>query len=131
MNIVSAFDKTKKWKGEDPNDRGVCDNNSYLGNWITEQLRTKLPKFRCRIPDAKGVINKEDKPRDIKPYDLRHTWAITVAIDKRWSGVSDGEAAMAMGHDLSTHIKHYQRWISSEAIRKKAMSNITFRDYLD
>ena len=47
------------------------------------------------------------------------------------SGVSDGEAAMAMGHDLSTHIKHYQRWISSEAIRKKAMSKITFRDYLD
>lgn len=83
MNIVSAFDKTKKWKGQDPNDRGVCDNNSYLGNWITEQLRTKLPKFRCRIPDAKGVINKEDKPRDIKPYDLRHTWAITVATDKR------------------------------------------------
>ena len=77
------------------------------------------------------MINKEDKPRDIKPYNLRHTWAITVAIDKRWSGVSDGEAAMAMGHDLSTHIKHYQRWISSEAIRKKAMSNITFRDYLD
>ena len=76
MNIVSAFDKTKTWTGEDPNDRGVCDNNSYLGNWITEQLRTKLPKFRCRIPDAKGVINKEDKPRDIKPYDLRHTWVL-------------------------------------------------------
>ena len=131
MNIVSAFDKTKTWTGDDTNDHGVCDNNSYLGNWITEQLRAKLPKFRCRIPDAKGVINKEDKPRDIKPYDLRHTWAITVATDKRWSGVSDGEAAMAMGHDLSTHIKHYQRWISSEAIRKKAMSNITFRDYLD
>ena len=131
MNIVSAFDKTKTWTGEDPNDRGVCDNNSYLGNWITEQLRTKLPKFKCRIPDAKGVINMEDKPRDIKPYDLRHTWAITVATDKRWLSVSDGEAAMAMGHDLSTHIKHYQRWISSEAIRKKAMSNIIFRDYLD
>ena len=131
MNIVSAFDKTKIWTEEDPNDRGVFDNNSYLGNWITEQLRTKLPKFRCRIPDAKGVINKEDKPRDIKPYDLRYIWAITVATDKRWSGVSDGEAAMAMGHDLSTHIKHYQRWISSEAIRKKAMSNIKFKDYLD
>ena len=131
MNIVSAFDKTKIWTGEDPNDRGVWDKNSYLGNWITEQLRTKLPKFKCRIPDAKGVINMEDKPRDIKPYDLRHTWAITVATDKRWLGVSYGEAAMEMGHDLSTHIKHYQRWISSEAIRKKAMTNITFRDYLD
>ena len=39
--------------------------------------------------------------------------------DKRWSGVSDGEAPMAMGQDLSTYIKHYQRLISSEAIKKK------------
>ena len=57
MNIVSSFVKTKKWTGEDPNDRWVCDKNSYLLNWIKEQLRTKLPKFRCRIPDANGVIN--------------------------------------------------------------------------
>ncbi len=40
MNIVYAFDKTKTWTGEDKNDRGVCDNNSYLCNWITVQLRT-------------------------------------------------------------------------------------------
>ena len=56
---------------------------------------------------------------------------MTIATNKRWSGVSDGEAAMAMDHDLSKYIKHYQRLISSEAIRKEAMSNITFRDYLD
>ena len=28
MSIVSAFDKTKTWTGDDPNDRVVCDNNS-------------------------------------------------------------------------------------------------------
>ena len=32
MNRVSALDKTKTWTGEDTNDGGVCDNNSYLGN---------------------------------------------------------------------------------------------------
>tara|TARA_B100000886_G_scaffold243578_1_gene171095 strand:+ start:216 stop:482 length:267 start_codon:yes stop_codon:yes gene_type:complete len=83
MKIVSTFDRTKTCTGEDPNDHVVCDNNSYLGKWITEQLRTKLSKFKCRIPYAMGVINKEDKPRYIKPYDLRHTWIITVATDKK------------------------------------------------
>ena len=62
---------------------------------------------------------------------MRHTWAITVPTDKRWSGISDGESAIAMGYDLSTLINYYQGWISSEAIRKKAISIIIFKDYLD
>ena len=57
MKILSAFDKTKTWTGEDPNDRVFCYYKSYLGNWITEQLRNQLPKFKCGIQDAKGVIN--------------------------------------------------------------------------
>ena len=40
--------------------------------------------------------------------------------------ISDVEAAQAMGHDISTHKKHYQRWISSEAKRSQVMSTITF-----
>ena len=62
--------------------------------------------------------------QQIRPYDLRHTWAIRVATDKRWEKVDDSLAAKAMGHDLTTHLKHYQRWISSETIMLKMMSDI-------
>ena len=79
----------------------------------------------CIILCKKLLTNK------IKPYDLRHTWAITVATDKRSSGISNWESSIAMGSDLSTLINHYERWITSETIRKKAISSIIFKDYLD
>ena len=31
------------------------------------------------------------------------------------------EAAQAMGHDVATHKKHYQYWISSEEKKKQIM----------
>ena len=71
------------------------------------------------------IENKEDKPQTIRPYDLRHTWAIRLATEKRWADVSDSDAAQAMGHDVATHRKHYQRWISSEAIKRKQMDKIS------
>tara|TARA_B100000212_G_C27366025_1_gene530365 strand:+ start:298 stop:1647 length:1350 start_codon:yes stop_codon:yes gene_type:complete len=125
MKIVSSLDKTKKWDGKNPKDQGVCDNNEYLGNWITKQLKNNLPTWKARIPDARGIENKEDKPQPIRPYDLRHTWAIRLATEKRWADVSDSDAAQAMGHDVATHRKHYQRWISSEAIKRKQMDKIS------
>lgn len=126
MNIVSALDKTKKWDKSIQNDRGVCDNNSYLGNWITKRMKAVLPIWKARVPDSNGIRNKKEAAQPIKPYDLRHTWAITVATESKWSKISDVEAAQAMGHDISTHKKHYQRWISSEAKRSQVMSTITF-----
>lgn len=103
MKIVSSLDKTKKWDGKNPKDQGVCDNNEYLGNWITKQLKNNLPIWKARIPDARGIENKEDKPQPIRPYDLRHTWAIRLATEKRWADVSDSDAAQAMGHYVATH----------------------------
>ena len=124
MKIVSALDKTKRWDKNNPKDKGVCDNNDYLGSWITIRMRSVLPKWEASIPDAKGLIGNDATKQQIRPYDLRHTWAIRVATDKRWEKVDDSLAAKAMGHDLTTHLKHYQRWISSETIMLKMMSDI-------
>lgn len=45
MKIVSAPDKTKRWDKNNPKDKGVCDNNDYLGSWITIRMRSVLPKW--------------------------------------------------------------------------------------
>tara|TARA_Y100001963_G_C6745516_1_gene431388 strand:- start:167 stop:1519 length:1353 start_codon:yes stop_codon:yes gene_type:complete len=123
--IVSAFDKTKPW---DPNntegDEGVCDNNDYLGDWITEQVREVLPKLEASVPDAKGVYRKEAKVQGIKPYDLRHTWAVSIATLPEWNHVSDIDAASAMGHNVEIHRKHYQKWISVDDTRKATMRKV-------
>ena len=49
MNIVSAFDKTKTWTGEDPNDRGVCDNNSYCLLYTSPSPRDRQ---KSRMPSS-------------------------------------------------------------------------------
>ena len=65
MKIVSSLDKTKKWDDKNPKDQGGSDNNEYLGNWITKQLKNNLPTWNARIPDARGIENKEDKPLEV------------------------------------------------------------------
>jgi len=124
--IVSAIDKTKRWDKENENDLGVCDNNSYLGNWITYRLREHLDPWQASVPDARGVHLKRSKKQVIVPYDLRHTWAVTVATSSDWNHVSDVEAAACMGHDIEVHRRNYQKWISVDETRKTIMRKITF-----
>ena len=69
----------------------------------------------------KGLIDNSANKQAITPYDLRHTYAIRLATDPRCSHISIEEAAQAMGHDIATHKKHYQYWISSEEKKKQIM----------
>ena len=125
--IVSAIDKTKPWDKENENDLGVCDNNSYLGNFITYRLREVLDPWHASVPDARGVHLKRSKKQVIVPYDLRHTWAVTVATSSNWNHVSDVDAAACMGHDIEVHRRNYQKWISVDETRKTFMRKITLR----
>ena len=63
MNLVFALDKTKNLTGEDPNDHGLYNKNVYLGNKITQQMKEKVPKFRCHKPDEKDKLSKENKTK--------------------------------------------------------------------
>ena len=121
MIIKSSKDKTKDIDPKDLNDLGVCVNNDYLGEWIGRRLSNEMPPLLAAIPDKKGLIDNSANKQAITPYDLRHTYAIRLATDPRCSHISIEEAAQAMGHDIATHKKHYQYWISSEEKKKQIM----------
>lgn len=123
-DIRSSKDRTKPWEPGTPGDLGVCFNNTHLGSWITERLREAMPPWLARIPDANGRWHQRDPLTPIRPYDLRHTWAVIMATDPAWSHVPDAAAAEALGHAVETHRKHYQRWVSSEQRRHRVMSQI-------
>ena len=125
MVIKSSKDKTKDVDPNDLNDVGVCVNNDYLGEWIGRRLLNVLPPLLASIPNKKGLVDKAIKKQDIKPYDLRHTYAIRLATDQRFNHITVEQAAQAMGHDVATHKKHYQYWISDEEKRKQIMANIS------
>ena len=125
MVIKSSRDKTKDVDPNDLNDVGVCVNNDYLGEWIGRRLLKVLPPLLASIPNKKGSANKAIKKQEIKPYDLRHTYAIRLATDPRFNHITVEQAAQAMGHDVNTHMKHYQYWISDDEKRKQIMANIS------
>ena len=115
--IVSGKDMSQPWTGEDPSDLGVCTNNDYLGNWISKSVRKDLPSWKASVPNNTGAYVSNAKKEEVKPYDLRHTWAIRLATMPEWSHVSESDAASAMGHSIDVHRRNYQRWISIEETR--------------
>jgi hypothetical protein len=127
--IVSALDKTKPWDPDNESDLGVVFNNDHLGSWITRQMREKLNPWYASVPDARGVHLKRSKKQALVPYDLRHTWAVTIAIAPEWNHVSDVDAAAAMGHDVNVHRSKYQKWISVDETRKATMRKITLPSF--
>ena len=121
MIIKSSKDKTKDIDSKDLNDVGVCINNDYLGEWISKRINKSMPPLLAAIPNKKGLTDKSANKQAITPYDLRHTYAIRLATDPRCSHISIEEAAQAMGHDVATHKRHYQYWVSSEEKKKQIM----------
>ena len=62
---------------------------------------------------------------------MRHTWAITVATGKRWAGICDGESAIEMGNDLSTHINHSLPILSSQLINYLVRNQTQLESLID
>ena len=122
--IVSQHDPSKEWNPKDPTDQGICMNNKSLGEWIGDRLRHVLPEWLATVPDARGQHQPESIEKQIRCYDLRHTWAITVATDPRFKSIDISQAALAMGHDVETHKNNYLRWVSKEEYRKRVMSSV-------
>ena len=126
VKIVSAFNKSEKWKEGNPQDPGVCINNRVLGSWITKRMKIYLPPLTGNVPKADGLPDRTYEPQRITPYDLRHTWAVRMASSKHCQGITDEQAAKAMGHSLEVHRKIYQKWISKVEARRQYMTGISF-----
>ena len=84
-------------------------------------MKKFLPTFNASIPDKKGLTNKKATKEAIRPYDLRHTYSIRLASDQRFNHITVEQASQVMGHEVATHKKHYQYWISSEEKKKQIM----------
>ena len=123
--IMSAIDMSQRWKPGNSKDLGVCVNNDYLGNWISKEMRVRMPKWLASVPNAKGQFTKSGEKETVKPYDLRHAWAVTLATSSEWSHIDENDAALAMGHNVDIHRKHYQRWISEDDTRNSFLKRIT------
>ena len=126
--IVSQHDPSKEWDPKDPTDQGICMNNKKLGEFIGDRLRQVLPEWAASVPDARGQHQPEAIEKQIRCYDLRHTYAIILATSPRFKHVDISQAALAMGHDIETHKNHYLKWVSKEEYRKRVMSSIILPD---
>ena len=52
-------------------------------------MRTRLPSWYASVPNAQGKHLKTYKKQEVVPYDLRHTWAVTLAISPEWIHIND------------------------------------------
>ena len=127
--IMSAVDMSLPWDPNNKRDMGVCVNNDYLGNWITAQMRKQMPDWLASVPNAKGKFIKSGEKDTVKPYDLRHTFAVTLATSTKWNHIDENDAALAMGHNVDIHRKHYQRWISEDDTRDNFLKRITAKPW--
>ena len=122
--IVSAKDMSKPWDKGDPHDKGVVVNNDYCGNWISKQLSKTLPEWKASVPNIRGDFNPTAKKEQIKPYDLRHTYAIRLSTLHEWNHISEADAALAMGHSIEVHRKNYQKWISEDQNKERFLNRV-------
>jgi len=59
---------------------------------------------------------------DALPYDLRHTWAITMHTDPAFAHISMEQCAEAMGHGLEVHKDKYLLWTDTEKVADQFIS---------
>ena len=87
----------------------ISDIKNNLPNINTNLNETTLQKVGRRVTEQ---FKRYNLP--IKPYDLRHAWAIrTIHI-----GLPDTVAARMMGHSVSIHNKTYHHWITTRDQQK-------------
>jgi integrase len=140
---IAAIDKSKSFDPEFDNwlylDGKLC-SGIKTGNRIIPPL---LPQWvelfnlkscpNCPYSNDTDTQKKANAVADyfrihklgIRPYDLRHAYAIRT---RRYMSLLD--AANAMGHDVATHTKIYQRWISDTDRIASVRQGMKERGYL-
>ena len=89
------------------------ENQNLLPKINTDLKITTLQKIGKKITDQFNRYKIE-----IKPYDLRHAWAVrTIFYD-----LPDTVAARMMGHSVSLHTQTYHHWITKRD-QQKAVNN--------
>ena len=92
----------------------IAVNNVAVSNSLYKEFQRKsLQKFWAPIADGEGMDW-------VRPYDLRHAYAIRCATSVETAQAFDDDMASWMGHGVDVHRRIYLRWLSSSR-RKEAL----------
>ena len=144
-NVSSATQINIKYSYEDESAyaNGIGQNNKQLGDFITRHtLGVRTQSFRYhKLKDGKvKVYGNKGKSHSMPslsaeatdgsgeminalPYDLRHTWAVTMHSDPAFSHLKVEECAEAMGHSVAVHTERYLVWTDKAKLANDLMDN--------
>lgn len=87
-------------------------NNAELGQYLRKQFTLRgLEKLVAPLADGAG----EDW---LRPYDLRHAYAIRCALSEETERVDPEQQAEWLGHGLELHQRIYLRWLPDDRKRR-------------
>ncbi|NDD45493.1 MAG: hypothetical protein EBZ24_08775, partial [Synechococcaceae bacterium WB9_4xB_025] len=92
----------------------IAVNNVAVSNSLYNEFQRKgLQKLWAPVADGEGMDW-------VRPYDLRHAYAIRCATSTETADAFDDDMATWMGHGLDVHRRIYLRWLSSSR-RKESL----------
>lgn len=92
----------------------IAVNNAAVSDSLYKEFQARgLQKLRAPVADGEGIDW-------VRPYDLRHAYAIRCATSAETSSAFDDDMACWMGHGLDVHRRIYLRWLSSSR-RKESL----------
>ena len=143
--ITSATQVNMSYSYEDPGayENGIAQNNDQLGEFISRNtLGVKHQSYRYhKMKDGKvktygkkgathvmpklsaKATNGTDEMIDALPYDLRHTWAVTMHTEPAFSHLTVDACAEAMGHSATVHRERYLVWIDKTKVANDLIDN--------
>jgi integrase len=92
----------------------IAVNNVAVSNSLYKEFQRKgLQKLWAPVAEGEGMDW-------VRPYDLRHAYAIRCATSTETADSFDDDMATWMGHGLDVHRRIYLRWLSSSR-RKESL----------
>ena len=93
-------------------------NNAELGQYLRKQFTLRgVPQLVAPLAEGEGADW-------LRPYDLRHSYAIRCATSAETAGV-DGELQAAwLGHSSEVHQRIYLRWLPPSRMRKQQQRQV-------
>jgi integrase len=92
----------------------IAVSNVAVSNTLYKEFQRKgLQKLWAPVADGEGMDW-------VRPYDLRHAYAIRCATSAETADAFDDDMATWMGHGLDVHRRIYLRWLSSSR-RKESL----------
>lgn len=114
-------------------DNGIGQNNKKLGEYITRNtlgasFRTSAVRAtKSRTSRMPPLLAKStdglDQVIEATPYDLRHTWAVTMYSEPAFADIPVEQCAAAMGHGVGVHKDKYLLWADNEKLKDEFIKN--------